>query len=223
MWGMCLILASFIIPSIGMGLIFLLTFAATKAEAGRVEQQIRQHQRIIADYNDQIARFEQQRKESTDEREREATWSMIEHLERAQDQEFRRFEREWLQHEASNKMMFLIGFYVVSVIGIILAIIGTVFGWRYLVLVRGQEQKPALFAGFFAALAQPLVHLVAGIGLLSHYIFQQGDWGTQQNFVTTLAGTIGSILGIALAVYIIYLTIRWVSGSSSLGKSRNGA
>ena len=30
-----------------------------------------------------------------------------------------------------------------------------------------------------------------------------------------LAGTIGSILGIALAVYIIYLTIRWVSSSST--------
>jgi len=49
--------------------------------------------------------------------------------------------------------------------------------------------------------------------LLSHYIFQQGDWGTQQNFVPLLAGTVGSILGIVLAVYLIRLTICWVSGA----------
>lgn len=137
------------------------------------------------------------------------------------DRQLHKMEKEMIEkRSAISKVIFLICANIINFIGMGIAILGTVFGWRYLALVRGREKKPALPAGYFAALAHPLSTLVSGLGLLANYIFQQGDWGAQQNFVVTVASAFGVIFGIALSGCVIYLTVRWVSGNRKPGTLR---
>ncbi|MCL2347989.1 MAG: serine/threonine protein kinase [Planctomycetaceae bacterium] len=218
-WGASLVLASFLIPVIGLGMIFLVRASEAKMQFNQRKQQIQQHITRIVDYDSRIARFRLDIQKSTNKQDRDTLQSLIESFERDKEQERQRFEREQKHRMETDRTLFFIGTIVFNLIGLGLAVTGTVFGWRYLALVRGGEKKPAILAGYFAALAFPLVNLVTCFGLLTNWIFQQGNWGAQQNFVVALASTGGVMIGIALAIFLINLTVRWVSGGTPVKES----
>jgi hypothetical protein len=220
-WGAWLVLASFVIPNIGFGLIFLARAGASGIEFNQRQQQL-QHAQRMGEYDTSIAQVQKEIRENTDERRLKTLQWQLDGLVRDKAQERQKVQAEherYVKRLQNTEIAFSISVCVVSLFAIVLAVIGMVFGWRYLALVRGHEKKPAILAGYFAALAFVLVNIPTILGLLAHFLFQQGDWGAQQNFVAAVAATVGVMIGIALDVFIIRLTIRWVSGSQITEKN----
>ena len=70
------------------------------------------------------------------------------------------------QRHASSQMIMRCIIYLIICTAMIFGILGTIFGWRYLYLVRGQTEKPGIGLGYFSAYAFPIYVLFFGLGAL---------------------------------------------------------
>gem|GEM_PF-896779 len=167
-WGASLVLAALLLFGLGFGLVVMTNVGLNKMFVNlRVQEQ--QHDQQVIEYRRSIAVIEEQIKESTDERHKESLQWHLASLLRNQAQQHEQFHADQIQSKKQIKTVqsiSRIGISSVGFIGLVLAVLGTVFGWIHLSRIRGERERPGLLAGLFAALAFP-VACVIGVAVAS--------------------------------------------------------